>query len=81
MNENELYVVKEYEINNPFITKIHSTIDSCYRACHKIYFHNFKYECIYDIELTNITKNEIINLTITGKSTNLYDLIKKIISC
>ena len=68
MNENELYVFKEYKFNNPLITKIDSIIDSC----HNKYFHIFKYECIYDIELTNITNNEIINLTIMGKSMNLW---------
>ena len=36
LNENELYVVKEYNK----------------------YFHTFKYVCIYDIKLTNITNNE-----------------------
>ena len=31
MNENELYVLKEYEFDKPLITKINSIIDSCYR--------------------------------------------------
>ena len=31
MNENEIYVVKEYKFNNPVITKIDSIVDSCYR--------------------------------------------------
>ena len=29
MNENELYVVKEYKFDNPLITKIDSIIDNC----------------------------------------------------
>ena len=29
MNENELYVVKEYNFDNPPITKIDSIIDNC----------------------------------------------------
>ena len=37
-----------------------------------------KYECINDIKLTNITKNEAINLTISDKSMNLYEVIKKL---
>ena len=78
MNENELYVVKKYKFDNPIITEIDSIIDKCFRDCHKSYFHNFKYECIYDIKLTNITNNEIINLTISGKSMNLYELNKKL---
>ena len=78
MKENELYVVKEYKFDNPIITEIDCVIDKCFRDCHNSYFHNSKYECIYDIELTNITNNEIINLTISGKSMNLYELNKKL---
>ena len=33
---------------------------------------------IYNIKLTNITNNEIIILTISGKSMNLYELNKKL---
>ena len=51
MIENELYVVKEYNFDNPLITKVDSIIDSCYRDCHNKFFHTFKYECIYDIKL------------------------------
>ena len=68
MNENELYFVKEYNFYDPITTEIDSIIDKCFRDCHNSYFHNFKYECIYDIKLTNITNNEINNLTISGKS-------------
>ena len=46
MNQNELYVVKDYKFENPLITDIDSLIDNCSRDCHIIYFHNFKYECI-----------------------------------
>ena len=54
MNENELYVVKEYKFNNPFITRIHSLIDGCYRDCHNKYFHTFKYVCVYAYMLLNL---------------------------
>ena len=77
MNENELYVVHDYKFDNPLITKIDSIIDTCYGDCHNKCFHTFKYECIYDIKLTNITDNENINSTISGKSMNLFDLNKK----
>ena len=70
--------MKEYKVDNPLITEIDSIIDKCFRDCHNSIFHNFKYECIYDIKLTNITNNEIINLTISGKSMNSYELIKKL---
>ena len=73
MNENELNVVREYKFDKPLITKIHSIKDSCYRDCPNKYFHNFKYECIYDFELTNITNIEKNNLTIRGKNMNLYE--------
>ena len=46
MNENELYVVKQFNFDNPLITDIDSKIDKCFRDCHKNYFHNFKYKCI-----------------------------------
>ena len=74
MNENELYVVKEYKFNNPLIHKIDSIIDGCYRDCHNKYFHTFKYVCIYDITLTNTTNNEIITITISDESLSLYEL-------
>ena len=76
MNEKELYVVKEYKFDNPLITDIDSIIDSCFKDCHNHYFHIFKYGCIYDIKFTNITDNEITNLTISGKNMKLYDLNK-----
>ena len=78
MNENELYVVKEYKIDNPLITKIDSLIDGCYRDCHNKFFHTFKYVCIYEIKLTKITINEIINITISDENLGLYELNKKI---
>ena len=80
MNENEIYVVKEYKFDNPLITEIDSIIDKLFKDCSNNYFHNFKYRCIYDIKLKNINNNEIINLTISDKSMNLYEL-KKISSC
>ena len=78
MNENELYVVKEYKFDNPLIQKIDSKIDGCYRDCHNKYFHTFRYVCIYDIKLTNITNNDIINIIISDESLGLYELNKKL---
>ena len=78
MNENELYVVKEYKFDNSLITKIDSIIDGCYRDCHSKYFHTFKYVCIYDIKLSKITNNEIINLSISDENMNLFELNKKL---
>ena len=78
MNENELYVAKQYKFDYPLITKIDSVIGFCYRDCHNKYFHTFKYVCVYDIKLTNITNIEIINITISDESMNLFELIKKL---
>ena len=71
MNENDIHVVKEYKFDEPINTEMDSIIDKCFRDCHNSYFQNFKYECIYDIKLTNISSNEIFNLTISGESMNL----------
>ena len=61
MNENELNVVKEPNFDNPLISETDSIMDSCFNDCHNIFFHKFKYECIYDNKLTNSTNNEKIN--------------------
>ena len=81
MNENDIYVVKEYKFDNPLITDIDCKIDNWFRDCHKKYFHIFIFEYIYDIKLTNITNNEIFSLIISGKCMNLFELNKKINSC
>ena len=78
MNENELYVVKEYIFDNPLITKIGSIKDDCYRDCHNKYFHTFDHICEYDLNFTNTTNNEIVNFTISDKSMCLYELNKKL---
>ena len=44
MNENELYVVKEYNFDNPLITKKDSIIHSCFRDCCYIYYHRLLYK-------------------------------------
>ena len=76
MNEN--IIVKEYEFDNPLIQNIDSIIDDCYRDYHNKYFHTFKYVCIYDIKLTKITNNEIINITISDNNTDMFELNKKL---
>ena len=78
MNENELYVVKEDKFHNPLVQKIDYRIDSCYKDCHNKYFHTFKFVCIYDIKLTNITNNAINNISISDESMNLFELFKKL---
>ena len=78
MNENELYAVKEYKFDAPLFHKIDSIIVGCYGDCHSKYFHTFKYVCIYDIKLSNITNNEINNQSISDESMNLFELYKKL---
>ena len=78
MNENECHVVKEYKFDYPLITKIDSVIDFCYRDCHNKHFHTFKYVCMNDVKLTNITNKEIFNLSISDESMNLFESNKKL---
>ena len=70
--------MKDYIFVNPLITNKDSIKGSCYRDCHNNYSPNYKNGCMYDIKLTNITNNEIIYFTISGKNMNLYDLSKKL---
>ena len=76
MNKNQ--VVKDFEFNKSLVHKLDSILDSCCRDCHDNYFHKFKYDCIYDINLTNIFNNEITILTIADQSMNLYEINKKL---
>ena len=73
MNENQLTIVKKYEIIKPFIHKIDSIFDNRYRDCHIKYYHIFEYKGENDIQLTIISNNKIINLTIADKGMNLYE--------
>ena len=76
MNENRLTIVKTSENTKPLVHKTDSLIDNCYRDCHNKYFHRFKYDSLYDNNLTKITNNEILNLTIADQIMNLYGIEK-----
>ena len=79
MNENELYLVKEYKFDNPFCSEMDSILDNyCCKEIHTKYFLIFKYECINDIKIKNITNNEMINFTLNGKNMDLYDRNNKL---
>ena len=78
MNQNQLTVVKEYEYDNPLIQNIDSIIDKCYIDCHKKYYHTFEYECLYNLNFSIVINNEIVTLTISGKSLSMYELNKKL---
>ena len=60
MNKNQLTIVKEYEFNNPSIQKIASLIDNSVKDCHDKYFHTIDHICVYDLNFTNIGKNEFL---------------------
>ena len=74
MNQNQLTVVKEDKIDNPLIQNIDSIINKCYRVCHNNYYHTFEYECVYDLNFTNITNTETVKFTISDKNLGMYEL-------
>ena len=78
MNENQLTIVKEFELDKPPIQKINSLIDNSIRDCHNKYFHTFDHICENDLNLTNIGNNESVNFTISDKSMGLSELNKKL---
>ena len=58
MKENDLYFIKEYNFDNLLVTELGSLIENWFRVCPNNYFHKFKYDCIYENELTNINYME-----------------------
>ena len=78
INENKLTVVKEYEYYNPIIQNIDFIINKCCRDCHNKYYHTFEDECVYDLNFTKITNNEIVNFTISDENLGMYELNKKL---
>ena len=78
MVENELYIVKEYNFDDPLNKKIDSLIDNSIRDCHNKYFHTFDHICEYDLNFIIITNNESVNFTISEKNMGLYELNKKL---
>ena len=78
MNPNQLTIVKEYDFDKPPIQKIDSLIDKSIRDCHHKYFHKFDHVCEYDLNFTNIAKNETDNFTISDKCTGMHELNKKL---
>ena len=59
-------MVKEYKLDKPLFTEKKSINDSCFKGCHNNYVRNFKYECIFDTKITNVTDIEILLSTISG---------------
>ena len=82
INENNLTVVKEYEFDKTDILGIDYLIDDVIKRFRKNYFHTFEYRLVYDINFTNNSINEEVNLIITHKSmefkTEFYGLNRKL---
>ena len=82
INENKLTIVKEYELDKTDIHEIDYLLDDVIKHCRKNYFHTFEYRLVYDINFTNISNNEEVNLIVTHRSmafkTEFYGLNKKI---
>ena len=82
INKNKLFVVKEYEFDKKDIHEIDYLLDDVIKDCRRNYFHTFEYKLVYDINFTNNSNNEEVNLIITHKSmefkTEFYGLNKKI---
>ena len=57
MNENELYVVKEYKFDAPLFHKIDSIIVGCYRDCHSKYFTHLN---MFVYMIVNFQKSQIM---------------------
>ena len=64
------------------IHEIDYLLDDVIKDCRKNYFHTFVYKLVYDINFTNNSNNEEVNLIITHRSmefkTEFYGLNKKI---
>ena len=79
--ENQLSVVKEYKFDKKDIHEIDYLLDDVIKNCRKNYFLTFEYRLVYDINFTNISNNEEVNLIITHKSkefkSEFYGLNKK----
>ena len=81
INENKLFVVKEYKFNKKDIHEIDYILKDVIKDCRINYFHTFEYKLVYNINFTNISNNEEVNFIITHKSnefkTEFYSLNKK----
>ena len=76
MNEN--VIGKASDSEKPLIQKIDFLIEYSIRDCLSKYFHTIDHICEYDINFTNINKNETVNFTISDKNMGLFELSKKL---
>ena len=62
INENKLTVVKEYEFDTKDIHEMDYILNDVIKDCRRNYFHSFEYKIVYDINFTNISNNEEVDL-------------------
>ena len=70
--KNYTIVVKDYEFITPDINKMDYISNNCFTDCFYIYFHRFKFRCIYNIEMTN---GDSVNGKVSDKK--LKELVRK----
>ena len=77
-----MFVVKEYKFGEKDIHEIDYLLNDVIKDCRRNYFHIFEYKLVYNINFTNISNNEEVNLIITHKAkefkSEFYGLNKKI---
>ena len=82
INKDRLTIVKEYKFGEKDIHEIDYILKDVIKDCRINYFHTFEYKIVYDINFTNISNNEEVNLIITHNSnefkTEFYGLNKQI---
>ena len=75
-------MLKNISLIKKDIHEIDYLLDDVIKDCIRNYFHTFEYKLVYDINFTNISNNEEVNLIITHKSNEFknefYGLNKKL---
>ena len=78
MNENQISIVKKYEYISLNIQEIDYIFDKCIKDCYKNYFQPIRNICLYNIEFTNKSDDNIINISISDKYLTMSELNKKL---
>ena len=78
MNENQISIVKKYEYISLNIQEIDYIFDKCIKDCYINYFQPIRNICLYNIEFTNISDDNIINISISDKYLTMSELNKKL---
>ena len=78
INGNELTIVKKNVFGKPIVQKRDFLIDNCSRDRRNLYFHTSEYKCVSDYKITQNGIFEIVNLTFSDKSVNMYGFEKNL---